>query len=78
MPSLSMSPQARARAVRAVRGFAFYFTAALVAVAWMALLPALILVRLTGAVHCDAAEISGRRPWAPGVQIKVLPGGEGR
>lgn len=76
MPSISMSPQARARAARVVRGFAFYVTALLVAVSWMALLPALILVRLAGAMHCDAAQVAGRKPWAPGVQVRVLPGGD--
>lgn len=78
MASISVSPQARARITQAMRGFAFYATALLVALSWMALLPTLILVRLAGAAHCDAAQISGRKPWTPGVQVTVLPGGEDR
>jgi hypothetical protein len=58
-----------------VQALAFYSTMLLVAAAWMIMLPALILARLAGVMHQDAAEGAGRRPWVPGVQVTLVRSG---
>lgn len=63
---------------RALRAIAFYLSALLVALALMALLPALVVVRLATALHIDAAAVSGRTAWVPGVQVTMTASGGAR
>lgn len=61
----------------ALRALAFYLSALLVALLWMLTFPALIAVRLAGALHADAAIVAGRPAWAPGVEVAVTGVGTG-
>jgi hypothetical protein len=54
-----------------LRAVAFYLTAVLVAVGWMATFPLLIAIRLLSSLHADAAIVAGRPAWAPGVEVAV-------